>query len=330
MLTYNDWANTGWRFFKATQSIGLPIEFYKCVSHTFGYPIQAEVPKALKGRKTICKYPLIVKAPELKLKVEQADIVYFIASTLFETGANLSNKNVIVQHGGYTYRHDPNKSNKLFNPIVSHTIIQSVDLLGLGAKNEHYFAFPVDTDFIQPNFKTNNPLKIGHFPSNSMAKGTKYIVETMDKLNLLKQYVGKKAWYDKKAGWANWEDNLKRTSECDIIIEKMQPTLIWGANKLSGEFGNSAIEAAALGKIVITCSYNPKIYQKEYGNHPLIIANNQKQLEKRLKRILSLNEKEILNLKEKTRQWAKEKHSIKATGRRLWEKIYGCIDVNKT
>jgi len=325
MLTYNDWANTGWRFYKATQHLNLPVKFYKAVNHVFKYPKQAEVHPNLANKKCIDKHPIIMEAPELKPLVDKAKIIYFTASTFIKTGADLSNKTVIVQHGGATYRKEPERTNNVFNQFSDITIQQSTDLLNLGAKNEVYISFPVDTDFIQPNFKTNRPLKIGHFPSTAINKGTHYIIETMRKFKFEINYIGKTDT-DKKTWWKKWNDNLKRTAECDIIIEKMQPKL---DNNLSGEWGNTALEAAALGKIVITNSYKPEMYKKEYGDFPFLIANNQKKLENHIKYVQSLSNNEILQLKTKFRDWAVTKHSIPATANRLQDKVYGRINACK-
>lgn len=325
MLTYNDWSNTGWRFSKCWESLGLEVEFYKGKKHRFGYPEQGPIHPALNNKTPVSKAPVTIVVPELKSLVESAPVVHFIASTFIDTGADLSNKTVIVQHGGATYRNNTEKVNTVLNPKLSYTIIQSPDLLGLGAKNEILISFPVDTDFIQPFFKVNRPLKIGHFPSNSSAKGTNTILKTIKTMNLDSYYVGKRK-PGVKSEWTNWKDNLKRMAQCDIIIEKLQPELKRG---LSGEWGNTALEAAALGKIVITSSHKGDAYHFEYGDHPLLIANNQKELETQLADMFSMSEKEILDLKQKTRQWAEDKHSIKSTGNRLMEKIYGYIDVDQ-
>jgi len=318
MLAYNDWSNTGWRYYKCIKKFSKDVQFLKGRKHRFGYPEQGKINKILNKKKPVAKAPVTIEAPELRPLVEKAKVIHFIASTFVDTGADLSKKPVIVQHGGATYRNNAKQVNERVNPIANYTIIQSPDLLELGAKNEHYFCFPVDTDYIQPNFKTNKHLKIGHFPSNSAAKGTNQILKTIKDVNLDSHYFGKRK-PGVKSEWVNWYDNLMRMSECDIIIEKAQFELKRG---WSGEFGNTALEAAALGKIVITNSHQSFAYQTAYGDHPLLIANNQKAFENHLHNVLSMNEKDINDLKQKTRQWAVDKHGITATANRLFEKVY--------
>jgi len=317
MLTYSDWSNTGWRFYRCLQHLNLDVKFYKAKFHKFDYPTQGKIHEALCCAKPITKQPIVINAPGIEPIASRTNVLHFTSSTFMHTNTKLSNKTVIVQHGGATYRNQPDKVNAYLNKLADITIIQTPDLLNLGAKNEQYISFPVDTTFIGPFFKANNPLKIGHFPSNADAKGSKYILETINKLGL--KCIGKK-------GNLKWTNNLKAMSRCDIIIEKMQPELLRG---MSGEWGNTALEAAALGKIVITNSYKPEIYQKEYGDCPLLIANNHKGLETQLEHVLSMNEDEILKLKMKMRNWAVESHGIPATAKRLWEKIYGRINVDK-
>ena len=55
-------------------------------------------------------------------------------------------------------------------------------MLGLGAKNEHWIYYPVDTDYLKADYKTPNKLVIGHFPSNPDVKGTEAITRVISKL----------------------------------------------------------------------------------------------------------------------------------------------------
>ena len=89
--------------------------------------------------------------PELKELVEEADVVHFIASTFVDTGVNLKNKKVVVNHGGSTLRLFPKETLRVFNEFVSFSIIQCPDLLNLGSKNEVLLYYPVDVNYIQYN-----------------------------------------------------------------------------------------------------------------------------------------------------------------------------------
>ena len=106
---------------------------------------------------------------------------------------------------------------------------------------------------------------------------------------------------------------------CDIYIECCNLSL---NGCTFGEWGNTCIEAAALGCIVITNSLSQNIYKKEYGDCPLYIANNQNEIENCLIEISKLSKDEIIEKKKQFRKWVEDKHSFKATGKRLMDKIY--------
>ncbi len=131
------------------------------------------------------------------------------------------------------------------------------------------------------------------------------------------EYVGVKD--DKPSGRMMWRDSLNRVRDCDIIIEAME---MKAQGKTYGEWGNAALEAAALGKIAITHSLAQDLYKKEFGSCSLNIANDPETLKETLINILSLSDKEILSMKQQTRAWVEEKHSIPVTAKRLWEKVY--------
>jgi len=325
MLTYNDWANTGYRFSRCLKHLGLNVTYFKGNLHKFNYPEQAAIHQAIAEKKPLAWFPVVVRVPELQYLAKKADIIHFIASTLIDTGVDLRTKKVVVQHGGTTYRLESEAVNKLFNQFADAAIIQFPTLLGYGAKNEHLVYYPVDTDYIKPkDFNTcgKGKLIIGHFPSDWTAKGTKIIIDVLEKLK--KTEYGKRFEYVGLQGLHNeqiyWYENIERMRKCDVIIETIQPEL---RGKPFGEWGNTALEAAALGKLVITNSIRQDIYKKEYNNiPPLFIANDKEMLEQRIKEICDMPDAEIKERKMLHRDWAERYHSIPATSGRLWETVY--------
>lgn len=320
MLTRNDWANTGWRFMRCLELLGLKVEFLKGAMHRFGYPEQAKIyPGISRG-----SGGWVVRVPALKSLVESAHIIHFIASTFIDTGADLSNKHVVVQHGGSTFRRASYKVNNLFNPIIDAAIIQCPDLLGLGAKNEVLIYYPVDVQKLQSDFKQkDDKILIGHFPRSPGIKGTVNILEAIKTIEAnpsLKnkfKYVGIPDINNKQN--MHWEKHLKRVNNCDVIIETCN--LKQGNNKY-GEWANTAIEAASLGKIVITNTLSADVYKKEYGGCALHIANTVPELVSTLSKLVNLNKGDLLVEKQKTRNWVVKNHSMEANAVRLWEKVY--------
>ena len=338
MLTKNDWANTGWRFSQCLESLGLEVLFFKANTHSFFYPQQGLLHPALTKRCNESSIDtqgtaekgdsLLYYVPELKTFVENARVVHFRDSTLIDTGVDLTKKKVVVQHGGRTYRVAHETINTMFNEFADAALIQMPDLLNLGANNEHLIYYPVDTKRLQPKYKRNHEkLIIGHFPTAQINKGSVMIVQTLKKMyDDMPEFKEKFAYmgpedFIKTRDWLLvWTEHLKRVAYCDVIIETIAMEV---QNRPFGEWGNQAIEAAALGKIVITNSQSTELYKKEYGpDCALNIANNENELQEQLVRILSMTDDEILKEKQRTRAWVEKYHSMEATAARLKEKIY--------
>ena len=315
MLTVHDWANTGWRFFKMAQMLGLDVQAFKGYPHDFYYPEQIVIHPALNGLEN----GLIYEVPDLMEWTERAKVVHFFTSTLIVTGTNYEEKKIVMQHGGRTYRELHKEINDTYNQFVDVSIIQMPDLSGLGCKNEQWIYYPVDTKFIKPDFKRRDPNKlvIGHFPSQGY-KGTRTIVSVIDEFPQDRFiYIGIRQV--SQEGIIRWYSNLQRMRECDVIIEN---ALLDFKGLPYGEWGNTALEAAALGKIVITTCVNQDKYRAEFGELPILVANGKDELRKQIQYVLSISDKEIQALKEKHREWAETKHSLEVTSKRLWEKVY--------
>ncbi len=338
MLTNWDWANTGWRFWRALKTMPSPrplnILIYKGKPHAFNYPEQAPTHWNLRDRSfkidrqgQQCRWPIIIPCPELRPLVERARCVYFLAETFIETGADLSRKFCVMQMAGATMREEPEKVSAFFNSIVHRTIAQFPSLMNLGAKNEVLVYYPVDTDFIKPVYEQSVPGKIliGHWPSNPENKGTALILSVIDRLKKDPslgdkfEYVGSRDAHLNETSHLDWTDNLDRMSKVDVYIETIQMEIL---GKPFGEWGNTAIEGAALGKIVITNSLSTDLYGTEYGHQGLWIANDAEQLETHLRNILSMNPASLFVEKVKMREWVEKHHSIPATGQRLWQKVF--------
>ena len=334
ILTHDDWCNTAYRFMKSLEMVGYKVKIFKGAEHIFGYPVQAPIRKSItdgySGKDRKKRVVNIKNDPELVDMIKRAKVINFHASHYFNVnGINWSEKKIVVTHGGSTYRDNTALNNSIFNKIASYTVIQCPDLLNKGAKNEHLIYYAVDTINIQPQFEFIDPecIIIGHFPSNPVTKCTETINKVANSLSNMTfknkfKYVG--IQYNSKIPRSKynipWLKQLDRMSKCDIYIETCKE-LLHGFQ--FGEWGNTCIEASALGKIVITNSHTKELYEKEYTkDYPVIIANNEKELRENLINILNMNRQELLELKYKFRDWAEKNHSFEATGNRLKQKIY--------
>jgi len=305
-ICQDDWANSAYRYSNCLKRLGLKVMAIKINPHPFFYP------------ETLPTYQNL-QAAEVQGFVDKSSVIVLHNSTVLE-GINFHGKPVVAQHGGNLYRQWHDKLNSFLNPITAATILQCPDLLGLGAKNEHWISFPVDTDYINPTGMEGHEGKLifGHFPSNPTAKGTKTICGVVDKFSDRFKYIGSRSDNAMKNVFT-WDENLSRLADCDVYIECLHPT--HAGNKF-GEFGNQALEAAAMGKIVITNSLAKDLYEKEYGRNELIIANTPEELEASIESVLQMSSAQVLEKKKAMRDWVVENHSFEAIGKRLWEKVY--------
>ncbi len=331
ILAYYDWSNAGWNMLQCFKSLGFNVMAYKGAVHHFNYPFQIPIHSDIARSKPICKHPIITKAPKLRMLMEHAKVIYFIAETYIDAGVDLKSKKVVVNYGGSTYRLKPEPCNAVFNRIADASIMLFPTLLNKGAKNEYYIPFSVDTEFLQPNYKKRSgKLIIGHFPSSPESKGTEVITKVINKLKKTMskkfEYIGLSACIEngtyivsQSMRETDWCVHLKNVNKCDIIIETVKPELM---GLPFGEWGNAAVEAAAMGKIVVTNSIYQDIYKREYGDSELCIANDAEQLEQQLIKLLNMPYYEIVEKQKATRKWVVEKHSFPAIAKQLWEKVF--------
>lgn len=322
MLAVSDNANTGWKTQQCLKRLGLDVMFLKGVYHEFMYPEQGcvhfSIQRVLNGEKPYGPYLV----PELNKVADNAKIIHYISSSFINTGINMKEKKIVMQHGGAYYRVFHDYINKPLNKYLSATVIQMPDLLGLGAYNEHLIFFSVDTEFIQPCYdKRGDRLVVGHFPTGSVNKGTESFVRAVNKIPEDRlEYIG----ITKELDVMIWTDSLRRMAVCDVILDVLAPTAQKGLKY--GEWGNVAFEAAALGCIPITNSNSVELYKKEYGCYPQMrIANSEEEVEKHLTELINLSDSELMAEKKRVREWVEEKHSFNATAKRYWDRIYKYI-----
>jgi hypothetical protein len=322
ILTHNDWSNTAYRFMKSLEKNNIYAILIKCIPHIFNYPKQGIILK-----EKIIKLetnPITINIPsnyEMILNIaNNVKYIWFHASTIFYlNNIRLDNlvtdKKYIVTHGGSTYRDFPNKSNDIFNKIIDYTIIQCPDLLKLGANNEKLIYYPVDINFIKPEYNLkNNKLVFGHFPSTPEVKGTGTILEVIKSYNNKLIYIGTNNNI-KTNSWESWEDHIKRYTKCDVYIETINLDI---RGKKFGEWGNTCLEACASGCIVITNFLSQSIYIDTYNNTPpILIANNKSELIEHINKLLIMTNDEIIELKMKMREWVEQYHSLIACGKRI-------------
>ena len=296
-LSVSDWANMSYENSRAMRVVGLDAHSFKLQPHHYGYPEQSKV----------------VDMNGLKKEIQIADVVQIFHSSVFILNLcrKYNKKKIYVYHTGTTYRRDKNGLNKLFNPYVIRCFTDQTEFIGAGMKGEYYFTCPVNTvRLISEIKKPDIKLIFGHFPSNKEIKGSELILSVMQKL--INKYP-ERIQYNYSYDPVSHERQIKRMNTCDIYIELFAPM---HEGNLYGCFGVTALEAAALGKIVVTNHTTKHIYRRFYGiDTPFITPQTEDELYSDLENLI-LSDREILYEKKKqTRQWVEQYHSYQAIGK---------------
>lgn len=289
-----DCANLGYTFTQMLNKVGIDSVALKLKRH----PVP--VPRGVR----------VVSRGEMQRYAKMAEIIIFMHSQTPISITEFKNKRCFVFHGGTAYRKNPKGVNKIFNPIVEKSLIQTRELYNKGAKNEVWLLPPVNLDIIKPEYRRfSDKLIIGHYPSKVKTKNSRIFNEVISKLKKDKSLTNK---FEYRFGTKliPWTEHLKRVSKCDIYLEQIE---------FIGEWSISAIEAAALGCVVVTSFKSVELYRKEFGECAIQVANNRNQLEQVLRRLILTSDKEIQRLKYESRKWVEQFHSYDYVGNRLKE-----------
>jgi len=298
LVATNDWSNVGSTYAEALRSVGVDATMVASSKHRFRYPNQALIRQN--------------NIPQVEKLMQDADIIQIMHSLTPGWVRNVSGKKIVVFHGGSKYRCNIDTKNKEFNSVVEMSIIQTPDLLGKGAKNERWVMAPVDTNKLLPVYDvgSGDNIVIGHYPSSVITKGSDKVFKIVN--DLKNKY--KNIDYRFSPDPTDWKIYIKKLAACDIYIERM---MIPKEDGIKPVCSITALEAAALGKVVITNFDYVDLYEKEYGDYDLSIANSEEEMEQVLDRFLSMTKKQLLEHKIKCRKWAEKFHSYKSIGNRL-------------
>lgn len=297
-----DWANFMCDHHKALKSVGVDSMMLKLVEHPWYLRDQAPVSR----EREIIQYAKSAKVIQIFHSDER-----LLNLLLF----NAIKKPIIVYHTGTHYRLNFNKLNRQFNiGPVKKNVMCLPDLCGLGLQNEVYMVGAINTDKIQPSFKPIvKPFDFAHFPSNAEVKGTHRILKALHRVKSEAMFS-----YSVDTSHVSIEESIDRMRECDVYIELFKPKL---GGRPYGAFGITCLEAAALGKIVITQNLKNHVYTKAYGDSPLQLFNTSIELRSIIKKLANASQYEIEALQNATRQWIVDKHSYQATGKYIKNNI---------
>lgn len=291
-VTYNDYSNLCATLAASLRAAGHAAQALTLTKHDFKYNDPA----------------IHVTNAEMQKAINKSDIVIIGHSfTFIAQSFKFSSTDVCVLHTGTPYRQSHESMNRIFNPIVKGTLIDSPEFATLGAKNIHYIATAIDTDKINYIRSKNENTVFAHYPSNAKTKGTDKIKEMMQKHDC--------TFICDETNLPHYE-NIKRIQECDVYIELFSP--MQNGNPY-GSFGVTAFEAAAMGKIVITNSLFHNVYEKQYGKAEMIIVNTEKEFHEAIDTLNKCSKSEITMMQDAARKWIFENHNLYRTGKLLNE-----------
>jgi len=248
LISDQDFGNLGYQYADALCQVGIESKSFSLTKHPYSYERQS----------------VIVKPEELSDSIQKYDIV-ILMHTSIKLIKYIGDRPWFVMHGGSRYRQGHEAANEVLKNAKG-AIIQTPDLLGLGAINEELICAPIDLNRIPyiPFHKAKH--RFGHYPSNIQSKGTNQIKLAANQARID---------LDVNTQLLPHRDNLKRIGECEVYIELFNPLQ---RGKPYGTFGITALEAALIGRPVITMCANYDKYMERYDNDYFDIVTTEAEL----------------------------------------------------
>jgi hypothetical protein len=283
-LSTNDYANYAHDNARALRAIGIDCKDAVINQHPFGYVTQGQ----------------IVTAGDIINAYRQYDCIQIFHSDVNLYNLVKSHPNIVVYHTGTRYRQQPEYHDNVF----ANCKIATDQCEFLLLKDDMFYIAP-HTDLKPTPKPKEGKLIIGHYPSNSVVKGTDAIQRMLAPfLNDFDIQIDRKQFTHK--------EHLKRVAECHIYIELYAPEQ---DGKPYGCFGTSAFEATALGCLTITNNINRSAYESVYGQQPFLTPHTEKAFQNT---IFGLHDRDMFDMAIETMHagfWAK--HGIIETGQRI-------------
>lgn len=300
-ISVTDYANFGHDNAESLRAAGYNVNDVALSPHTFDYPECSKV----------------VTQEELDQLIKWHDIIQVFHSPLgLSQRLKLSGKPVIIYHTGTGYRQQPEPIHKAYDGWVKMHVCALPELYdAFKARSSEpcvYMVGGVPVHF--RNYRNQTPFKVGHYPSNPNVKGTDKVAEVFQGLLT----TGIPLEFDIDTRKVAYSEQLERLKTCDIYVEMLAGMQ---GSKHYGSFGITALEAAAMGKIVITNCTHPKPYEKHYGAFPFIIANDARALELALVELAELTPDELTELKISYQSLFFTMHTHEPTGKYIAENV---------
>lgn len=287
-ITYDDYANYQYNNSLALKAVGLNIETYKLIPSPVGYEGESKVVRKPDMQKMSCDI--------LQIMHTRNEMISYMPQA----------KRYFVYHTGSRYRQAKEVFDSIFNPFCERTFVDIPDLYNDKAKNCTLFPSPIAVPDKIVHRSAGRKLIVGHFHPKAQLKGSPLIIKAMEKIEGIEFRYSDKLVSNK--------ENLKRMAECDIIIDLLnnyQNGVPYGA------WGVTTLEAAAMGKIVLSSNMFDEVYEKFYDYCPIGKIDTEADLIKYINFYAQMTTMEFRAAQDVFYEWVRDKHSFKASGEKF-------------
>ena len=280
-----DYANMSHNNAQALRSIGIDCDDWTMSVHAFQYTSQSQV----------------VTAKHIMERFLEYDVIQLFHSCEKTYMLIMAHPNIVVYHTGTRYRMNKRYYDNLY---MGRTIATDQCEFLLHDPSMMYVA--PHTTLIQAQRPYRTKLRIAHYPSNHLVKGTKTIQRLLEPFK-------DRFEIDINTNREPHEKNLYRIGLADIYIELFNPTQ---NGQPYGCFGVTAFEATAMGVMVVTNNVNRQAYENVYGAHPFLTPNDEMAFIQAIES-LAVPREQFDAMREDLHAGFRDKHSIQATGERI-------------
>ena len=280
-----DYANMSHNNAEALRSIGIDCDDWTMSVHAFQYSSQSKV----------------VTAKDIIERYMDYDVIQLFHSCEKTYMLIMSHPNIVVYHTGTRYRMNKRYYDDLYQGRVIAT--DQCEFL-LHNPTMMYVAPHTTLEPVQRPYRKK--LRIAHYPSNHLVKGTKTIQRLLEPFK-------DRFEIDINTNREPHAKNLYRIGLADIYIELFNPTQ---NGQPYGCFGVTAFEATALGTVVVTNNVNRQAYEDVYGDHPFLTPNDEMSFIQTIES-LDMPRDKFKEMRNKLHFGFRGKHSIEATGKRI-------------
>lgn len=280
-----DYANMSHNNAQALRSIGIDCDDWTMSVHAFQYTSQSQV----------------VTAKHIMERFLEYDVIQLFHSCEKTYMLIMAHPNIVVYHTGTRYRMNKRYYDNLY---MGRTIATDQCEFLLHDVSMLYVA--PHTTLIQAQRPYRTKLRIAHYPSNHLVKGTKTIQRLLEPFR-------DRFEIDINTNREPHEKNLYRIGLADIYIELFNPTQ---NGQPYGCFGVTAFEATAMGVMVVTNNVNRQAYEDVYGAHPFLTPNDEMAFIQAIES-LAVPREQFDAMREELHAGFRDKHSIQATGERI-------------